>query len=1066
MRKRLIFLTILSLLFLHQIVVQGQTINGSISGTVIDPQDAVVAGATVTVTNKGTGATRTVETNESGGFRVSGLAVGDYVVKTEKSGFAIITNDNVAVSVGLDSNLQIKLETGAVGATVDVSTTAGEVLDTTQSQVSKTVNSQQILELPGRNTLNGLALLNPGVLPNQNGRPGSGFAVNGNRTRSNNFTIDGANNNDQSLSIPRQNLPPEALQQFQIITNTFAAEFGRNAGSYVNQITRSGTNDFHGALFYTWAGNGLNALTTNQQRSFSANRAALGDRRALRNTRSVTVDNTYGFTVGGPIVKDHTFFFASVDSNDFRTTVSSAQRDALSPLARQRLQLAGRTVDPGAVSFLINNFPAANDPTNRGSITLTGTAAITCPASDPDCNVLPLQLFNRTLNGGIAYGTQFDRGLIKINTRINSNDQLSFRYLVDKSYDPGAPASLPGQELGQVLRNDSFTINDAYIITPKILNEARFTYSRRYLVPIENFGPQYSIGGVTAFNIGNANYPQNRKDDVYEITDNVSFTPSNHAFKLGYNLLIYKLQSFFAPNFRGTVAYGSFLNFLQDTNASYQRYAGDGLTNATTYENSVFIQDDWRVNQDLTLNLGMRYEYVTAPYGFFSNAKPDVNNFAPRIGAAWNPKDKFGGKLVLRGGFAISYDQVFQNILLNNSRNFPRGVNITQSNVSGQRFFAGIPAAPSPTAFTGNPNYLPLRLFSPNERIRQPMSLQGTVSLQYQIFKDYVFKAEYITTRGRNLIREIETNYGFCGVGNPLSKFGTPCNAAADVLARERIDPTRGSVLIGQGVADSSYHSGQFTLEKRFSKINLFGANLGESLFTANYTFSTFISDSEDVLGGQANRTIPADPRNPKLDRARAAFDQPHRFVINFVLRTPKVLEQYGRFLSSVASGWQLSGVGVLADGTPYSVLSANNALGITPGQVSTVELSQRVSINPNGQFPLTTTRNGAGVIANPNAYFIVNAPSSGILGELGANTFRTGGTQNLDLGVIKEFKTFGETQKIQFRAEIFNTFNRRNFTVIPANTIGDTVNALTFLNLGQTNVGGRTFNFGARYFF
>lgn len=1043
-----------------------QTINGTISGAVTDAQGAVVSGATVTATNKQTGVTRTLMTSEDGGFRFSGLAIGAYSVKTEKDGFAAATSDNIEVSVAADTNLQIRLETGTVGATVDVSTTAGEVLDTTQSQVSKTVNSQQILELPGRNSLNGLALLNPGVLPNQNGRPGSGFAVNGNRTRSNNFTIDGANNNDQSLSTPRQNLPPEALQQFQIITNTFAAEFGRNAGSYVNQITKSGTNEFHGTLFYSWAGNGLNSLTTDEQRSFSANRANLGDQRALRNARSVTADNTYGFTVGGPVVKNHTFFFVSVDSNDFRTTISSAQRDAFSPLARQRLQLAGRAVDPAAVAFLINNFPAANDATDRGSITLTGTAAITCPPSDPQCNVLPLQRYNRTLNGGIAFGTQFDRGLAKINTQINDNDQLSFRYLVDKAYNPGQPASLPGQEQGTLLRNDSFTINDAYVLSPKFLNEARFTYSRRFQDFLENFGAQYTITGVPAFNIGNQNFPQNRKDNVYEITDNVSFTPTNHAFKFGYNLLIYKLASFFAPNFRGTVAYPSLVEFLQDTNASYQRYAGDGLTDATTYENSFFVQDDWRVNQDLTINLGMRYEYVTAPFGYFSNAKPDINNFSPRVGAAWNPKDRFGGKLVLRGGFAISYDQVFQNILLNNSRNFPRGVNIVQSNVSGQRFFAGIPAAPDPAAFTGNPNYLPLRLFSPNERVRQPMSFQGTVSLQYQLFKDYVFKAEYITTRGRNLIREVETNYGFCGAGNPLSKFGTSCSAAPEILARERIDPSRGSVLIGQGIADSIYHAGQFTLEKRFSRVGILGLNFGDALFNANYTYSSFISESEDVLGGQANRTIPADPRNPDLDRGRAAFDQPNRFVLNFVLRTPKVLEEYGKFLSSVASGWQLSGVLTLADGTPFSVISGTNALGITPGQISTVELSQRVSINPAGQYPLTTTRNAQGVIANPNAYFIVNAASSGILGELGANTLRTGGTQNLDLGVVKEFKTFGEQQKIQFRAEIFNAFNHRNFTVIPVNTIGSTVNAATFLNLGQTNVGGRTFTFGARYFF
>lgn len=1069
---------VMAICFLVGTSVMAQTINGTISGTVTDPQEAVVPGATVTVTNNETGATRTAETSDDGAFRFPGLAVGIYTVKVEKGGFSVLTNNSVDVSVAGDTNLQLKLETGSVAATVDVTST-GELLETTQSQVSKTANQQQILELPGRNSLNGLALLNPGVLPNQNGRPGSGFAVNGNRTRSNNFTIDGANNNDQSLSIPRQNLPPEALQQFQIITNTFAAEYGRNAGSYVNQITRSGTNQFSGTLFYLWAGNSLNALSTDEERSFRANVAALGEYRALRNARSVNVNNTYGFTFGGPVVKNHTFFFVSYDANDGRQTISSVTRVAFTELARQRLQLAGRNVDAQALNFLLTRFPAANDPTAQGSVTLTGTAAVACPPPPPGennlnyCNVIPLALFNRGATGGIPFRTDFDRGLIKINTRINKNDQLSFRYLVDAAINPGTPTSLPGQEIGQSLRNHSFTVNDAYVLSPKLLNEARFTYSRRKQDNNENLGIALGVTGLGgALTLGNANFPQYRTDNVYEFTDNISYTPSNHAFKFGYNLLVYKLASFFAPNFRGAVAYGSLQNFLQDTNASYQRYAGDGLTDATTYEHGWFAQDDWRVNSDLTLNLGLRYEYVTAPFGYFSNAKPDINNFGPRVGFAWNPKNILDGKAVLRGGFAVAYDQVFQNILLNNARNYPRGVNISQTLVSGQRLFLNVPAAPTPSEFTGNPLLLNVRLFSPNERIKQPMSKQWTLGLQYQIFNDYVFKAEYIGTKGDNLIREIETNYGFCGVSNPLSKFGTRCDALPEILARERLDPTRGSILVGQGVAESIYHAGQFTLEKRFSRVGLGGFNFGNLLFNANYTYSSFMSESDDILGGQANRTLPADPRDPKLDRARSAFDQPHRFVLNFVLRTPEFFKD-NDVLNRVLGGWQVSAIATYASGTPYSVINANNALGITPGQISTVELSQRVSVNSAGQYPLVsvpctlvTNPNCVNGQSNPNAYFIVNDAGSGILGNLGANTQRTGKTRNWDAALVKDIRTFGETQKFQIRVEVSNLFNERSFTVIPANTIGNTVNTTTFLDLGRTNVSGRAFSFGARYFF
>jgi hypothetical protein len=1050
------FLAVLALLVLGSfmaVTVQAQTINGSISGIVTDQNDAAVPGATVTVKNVETGQSRDDVTNDEGLYRINSIPVGVYTVKVEKAGYAVGTNESVQVSSGVNTDANFKLGAGNVTASVDVSDT-GALLETTQSQVAKVVDQQRIMELPGRNSLNGLALLNPGVLPNQNSRPGSGFAVNGNRTRSNNFTIDGANNNDQSLSIPRQNLPPEALGEFQIITNTFAAEYGRNAGSYVNQITRSGTNEFHGTGFYNWDGNGVDALTTSQQRCVNSNTATnpnnLTQKQILRNCRSVSNDSIYGVTVGGPIVKNHTFFFTSFDFTDFRQTVSAASRLALSPASRSFLQANSALFAPGTVDFLLNNFPVSNDPTSGGSLAIRNLNAV----GTPQIGTATFLTFNRGASGGIPYREDFDRELIKINTKINNNDQLSFRFLRDNFKGPFASTgitSLPGQEVGSNTFNRSFTINDVYVLSSRLINESRFTYSERKLSFPENLGFSFAITGTgTAFGLGNANFPQSRNDKVLELTDNVGFTTGNHSMKFGYNMLRYHLASFFAPNLRGTVSYPDINSFLFDRNASFQQYAGDGLTDAVTYEHSWFAQDDWRVNSDLTLNLGLRYEYVTAPYGFFSNAKPDANNFGPRIGLAWNPKKFLDGKFVFRAGFGVAYDQVFQNILLNNSRNFPRGVNVSFTNITGQHPFNNLPAPPTPATYVAqgnNPDLLPLRLFSPNERIKQPMSQKWTVGFQYQLGNDYVFKAEYIGTRGSNLVREVEANLGFTtasGLGNGL-----------------RADPTKGSILIGQGIAKSIYHSGQFTLEKRFSSVNLFGANFGSTVFNANYTWSSFISESDDVLGGQANRTLPADPRCPECDRGRSGFDQPHRFVMSAVWLSPDIFKGNG-ILNRIFSGWELAPVITLASGTPYTVFSANNALGILPGQVSTVEGSQRVSVNPNGIYPLVSTPTAP--VAN--AYFIVNAANSGILGTLGSNTERTGGTQNINLSLVKNIRTVGETQRLQLRAEVFNLFNHRNFTVIPSNTAGNTINTTTFLNLGQTNVAGRGFLFGARYFF
>ena len=509
----------------------------------------------------------------------------------------------------------------------------------------------------------------------------------------------------------------------------------------------------------------------------------------------------------------------------------------------------------------------------------------------------------------------------------------------------------------------------------------------------------------------------------------------------------YELNSFFAPELRGTVSYPSLLDFLFDRNARVSQFAGNGLVPARTYETGAFAQDDLRVNQDLTLNLGLRYEYVTTPFGFFSNAKSDLNNFSPAVGVAWNPKGFRGGRFVLRGGYRISYDQVFQNVLLNVARNFPRAVTIANT-LTGAQPYNVLPPTPQPQDFKGDPNMLPLRLYSPNKRIDQPLSQQFTVGVQYQLANDYVVKIDYIATKGSDLIREVEANVGFAQpIGNG-----------------SRQDPKKGSILVGDGIANSIYHAGQVTLEKRFGE-----TRYGAFQYNVNYTYSSFISEADDILGGQTNRTLPADPRNPKLDRARSGFDQPNRFVASYTYEMPKIQVGSGLikpFVDRAINGWGLAGVTTLASGTPYSILNANNALGVLSGQIQPIEFSQRVTLNPNGVFPQFSVFDAQGQLTNPNARFIAFPAYSGVLGSLGANTQRTGGANNTNMAVIKNVKTYGESQSLQIRWEVTNVFNHRNFTVIPLNTVGSSTNAFQFLNLGQTNVTGRSMLFTARYFF
>ncbi|HYP28942.1 MAG TPA: TonB-dependent receptor [Blastocatellia bacterium] len=1039
----------------------GQSAFGAISGTVLDQAGAAIPGAQVVIKSLETGLTRETRTNDEGYYRVPALPTGRYSVTITAQNFETLVREPIDVTVAQDTSVDAAIKPGGVTELVTV-TGEAPLIETTRGQISHTVDARRILELPGRRELNGLALLAPGTLPNNNGRPGSGFSVNGGRSRSNNFTIDGANNNDQSLSIPRQSIPSVAIKEFQLITNNFSAEYGRNSGSYVNVITQSGTNEFHGGGEYTWAGNGLDALTTGQVRTFEAAlEEGLTKKEALRRARGVIVDNSAGFFIGGPVLKNHTHFFTSYDRNWNRRTTAPTTL-AISPEGLANLQANAGLFAPGALDFLTSTFPIANDPTPRGVINVSVPGRAPIP--------VPIHQFNRSIaEGGLPFAQDFYRWLLRMDTRISNNDTLNARYLIDHTEHPGVPTAIAGNEVGNRLRNQSLTINEVHLFGPQTVNEFRFTYARRNATFPENLPPSFTIGGFNS--VGNANFPQFRVDNMYEFTDNVTLSRGSHSFKTGVNVLRYQLNSFFAPNTRGTVSYSSLTNFLLDRTASFSQYAGEAFVPARTTEFSGFFQDDWRATQNLTLNLGLRYEYTGAPFGYFSNAKPDINNWAPRFGFAWSPRADGGilgrlvggDRMVIRGGYSIAYDQVFQNILLNNARNFPRGVTVALTNITGGRLFdpANRPAPPTPEDFLargGNPDLLPVRLYSPNKRISQPYGQQFSLGIERQFLRDYVFKIYYVGSRGVKLVREVESNIGFSAAAiaaNPdayaeILPTLQPVRNAAGVITAFRRDPTKGSILIGDGIAQSAYHSMQLTVRKRFSH----GLDI-----EGNYTYSSFINDSDDILGGQTNNTLPAVPFDFKLDRARSGFDQPHRFVLNYVYAFPSPWESnpvFGRILG----GWQIAGVTTYASGTPFTVLNSANALGILAGQISTVEGSQRPSINPNGN-PGTATSS-----TEDNPFYIFNPANSGIVGTAGRNTERTGPTRNWDMSLVKNTRLFGENQRLQLRWEVFNVFNTRNFTSIPANVVSADTNTELFLNLGQTNVSGRNMLFTARFFF
>ncbi len=435
----------------------GQTVNGSLTGTVLDQSGAVIPNADVVVKSIDQGTVREFKTDLNGFWRVPSLPPGRYQLEVTSKGFEKIIRGPIQVDASVERAVDVTLKPSGTSEVVTV-TEEAPLIEATRAQISRGVETKRILELPGQNALTGLALLMPGAAPNQNGRPGSGFVINGARSRSNNFMLDGANNNDQSLSIPRQSLPPEYLGEFRIITNNFSAEFGRNSGSVVMQNTRAGTNEFHGIARWSWLGNGLDSLTTNQQRTFNAQKAAgRTDYQALRASRGVTVNNQVVISGGGPVIKNKLFIFGGYDLDRFRSTavpiavtISQAGYDALMANSSQ--------FAPGAVDFLKQYYPVANDPTARGTLNIAlpsgGSMAI------------PLQQYNRGASGALSYARDSHRGMFRADWALSEKDQIQMRYVLSDATDPGSPAAFPVNQVGDENVNHNATVSHIRVWNP------------------------------------------------------------------------------------------------------------------------------------------------------------------------------------------------------------------------------------------------------------------------------------------------------------------------------------------------------------------------------------------------------------------------------------------------------------------------------------------------------------------------------------------------------------------------------------------------------------------------
>jgi hypothetical protein len=1065
-----------------------QSTTASISGIVVDEQQSVIPNATVTVRNTSTGFTRTVQTSSEGRYQIVNLPIGAYEVTVEAPNFGKYVQTGITLVVNQNAVVDATLKAGGIQETVTITENAS-VLNTTTPEVSTRFDERRLSELPiasNRSVFNVLLSV-PGV--SQLGTGQSGFAngisfsANGGRVRSNNFMIDGQDINDPSVAGGQLALNnPDAIQEVRIITNQFLPEFGRNSGSVVNFIGKSGTNEFHGSVFWFHNNKKLNACSNTDKGAGFCNPNATDP---AKRDAPLRLENQYGFTFGGPLHlpgfgeggpyyisgKDRTFFFGDLQRWTDRASGSGATLNG-APTEAGRAILQQNFGNLPQIQALLRFVPAGTPNGTSVNVNVNGQPT-------------PIPLGN--LTGSSSFRFNDHQGSIRIDHRINDKNLIYGRYrFVDQETSGTGQVTPPGLTTNNTLKSQAATFVWNNVISSRMANELRLSYARydsntSAFDPASETIPSIEISqlGMLGFNaiatrtaIGLAvNLPQFRINNTYQIQDSLSYVKGNHAMKFGVDWRWLQVKSFFFPTVRGLLRYDTLQDFINDNAnqaASVNRplRGGDVLNFYEWQEFYLFGQDEWRVAPNFTLSYGLRYEYpgdsfsylkelnqrVLAANGnnpgfvFTPEPKADKNNIMPRIGFNWNPRFSDSGvigfltggdKTVIRGGYARTYDANFININLNIASSFPYVAAIT---LPGPGAFAAIPNV---TPNVANPNLLTRTVVGGD--FRSPATDQYSLELQRELNADTVFKIGYVGTRGTGLFQTID--------GNPRTR----CAGGTNANPCPRVDPTRGVIRLRANAANSIYHSLQTSVDKRLS--NNFSAGF-------HYTWSSFIDTASEIFNPSSGEVAVAqDSFDLRSDRARSSYDRPHRFTGNFVYQIPFFENQSG-FAGKLLGGWQVNSFFTIQSGAPFTVLNGSDPAGalngiaglvgtaIRPNLITNLDLSSMSIPEIRAQCGTPTPTNGC-----PNLFRPITAAER--VGNAGRNILRADDIFNIDFGIIKNTR-ITETTRFQIRVDMFNALNHRNFG-IPNAALNAGAN---FLNQWSTNGGNRRIILGARFVF
>jgi hypothetical protein len=708
MGRSFILVTTLALLLVAGTVFAQQTINNaSVSGVVTDPAGASVAGASVNARQIETNQTTTATTDPEGRFRFPYLKPGTYEIAVRQPGFADVVRP-VTLNVGATAEVNFSLSLASVETTVNVSDQK-EVLETGRTEIAGTVAQAEVTDLPvnGRNFLD-IALVVPGVSPTNTASnqlfaetsavPGQGLSVNSQRNFSNSFVVDGLSANDDAAGLSGLFYGFDVVSQFQVVTTGGQAEFGRALGGYMNVITKSGTNAVHADVYGYFRNQRLNATN------------------AISHTALPLTQAQYGATLGGPIVRDRTFYFGNFERRDLN-------------------QSGLITIGPENVAAINSRLAAVG---YEGPLISTG--------------IYPNPVHMTT-------------GLGKLDHQFNAKDQFNVRYSmydVHSRNSRGAGGLIAASASAGLDDTDqTVAISNIATISSRIVNETRgqFTHSNLKALPSDAIGPAVSISGVASFGTLSGS-PTGRLNKLYEVVDNLSYQAGAHSFRVGTDFIYNNDTITYPRSMRGSYSFSTLANFLSGTynNSGFTQTFNNSVIAQTNPNVAVYAQDEWKASRRLTLNFGVRYDLQ-----FLKTIVTDTNNVSPRAGFAWTP---FGSRdTVVRGSYGLFYDRVPLRALANallSANNTTQTANLSQISISLSPTQTGAPIFPNILSSLAIPPGVLFNFTTMNPHMQNAYSEQGSLEIERQLSRNNTISVGYQHVRGLHLIVSVNQNVPTC----------------------------------------------------------------------------------------------------------------------------------------------------------------------------------------------------------------------------------------------------------------------------------------------------------------